>query len=213
MKRFIIVLLVVAFALAGCASFPIGQNAQNSDKTPTSTSKTESKVCVEHTFQEATLLDPRICSACAATEGEPLYKQCETWEDVVGYSQIRKYSYELSVVDSGNSVVLLLDFTDDTQFATEDSVKEFMVVAIYGLTEICGLARGECMGIKIDTPTAFNIKCGVQLKMPGGTIYCFQSTTNRFGIMTTLSCNEESPNASIIESAYDSSFGSLGIDI
>lgn len=213
MKRFIVVLLVVAFALVGCTGSPTGQNVQNSDRTSTSTSKTEPKVCAEHNFQEATLLDSRICSACATTEGEPLYKQCETWEDVVGCSQIHKYSYELSVIDSGNSVVLLLDFTDDTQFTTEDSVKEFMAVAIYGLTEICGLARGECMGIKIDTPTAFKIKCGVQLKIPGGTIYCFQSTTNRFGIMTTLSCNEESPNASIIQSAYDSSFGSLGIDI
>ena len=213
MKKFIIVLLVFAFALTGCTGSSSNQNVQNNEGTSTSVSKTESKVCVEHDFFEATLLDPRICSTCAVTEGEPLYKQCKTWEDVVGYSQMGKYSYELSVIDSDNNVVLLLDFTDDTQFATEDSIKEFMVVAIYGLTEICGLANGECMGVKIDTPTAFNVKCGVQLKMPGGTIYCFQSTASQFGIMTTLSCNKESPNASIIQSAYDSSFGSLGIDI
>ena len=213
MRRFIIVLLVSAVVLTGCAGSPNDQNAQNSDKTSTSISNTEPNICAEHDFQEATLLDPRICSACAAVEGEPLYKQCETWEDVVGYSQMRKYSYELSVIESDDNVVLLLDFTDDTQFATEDSVKEFMVVAIYGLTEICGLAYGECMGVKIDTPTAFNVKCGVQLKIPGGTIYCFQSTTNRFGIRTTLSCTEGSTNAGIIKSAYDSSFVSLGIDI
>ena len=213
MKRFSIVLLVFAVVLTGCTGSPNDQNAQNSDKPSTSVSKTEPTICAEHDFQAATLLDPRICSVCTATDGEPLYKQCETWEDVVGCSQISKYSYELSVIDSGNNVVLSLDFTDDSQFATEDSVKEFMVVDIYGLTEIFGFAGGECMGIKIDTPAAFNVKCGVQLKIPGGTIYCFQSAARQFGIMTTLSCNEESPNASIIQSAYDFSFGSLGIDI
>ena len=213
MKRFIIILLVFAFALTGCTGSPNDPNVQNNDGTSTSVSKAEPNVCVEHDFLEATLLDPRICNTCSVTEGEPLYKQCETWEDVVSCSQIRKYSYELSVINSGNNVVLSLDFIDDAQFATEDSVKEFMIVAIYGLTEICGLVYGECMGVKIDTPTAFNVKCGLQLKIPGGTIYCFRSTVNRFGIMTTLSCNEESTNASITKRAYDSSFGSLGIDI
>ena len=109
MNRFVIVLLVVAFVLVGCASSPNDNNVKNNDGTSTSVSKTESNVCVEHDFREATLLDPRICNTCAVTEGEPLYKQCETWDDVVAYSQLQKYSYELSVIDSGNNVVLSLD--------------------------------------------------------------------------------------------------------
>ena len=211
MKRFAIILVVMVFTMIGCANISESEPVQTS--TTPSTFTTESRVCVEHDFSEATLLNPRECLNCDVTEGEPLYVQCETWDDVVGVSYFGEYSYDWVVTESNGDVFLKLNFNDITQFSTEDSVEEFMSYALVNLVEISGFVRGNYMGVTINTPDNFRVNTVIFLNVPGGSINCIPSTANMFGIKTIFIRDKESQNADILERVYNSSFGSLGTGV
>ena len=213
MKRFAIVLLVFAmvFTIMGCSDTMESEPAQTSAAPDTST--TESKECKEHDFSEATLLSPRTCSVCYDIEGEPLYTQCKTWEDVVGCLYFGEYTYELRVKQSGNNCLLFLEFNDASQFATEESVKNFMAGSLMALMEVSGLVRGKHLTTTIDTPACFRVDVAVSLIVPGGTIVCTPTDNNMVGVYTVLAMDDESEHAALLESVYKSTFGSLGITI
>ena len=212
MKRFVIVLLLFAmvFTIIGCGdtweSDPVQTSATPSEST------TDAQVCVEHDFIVATLSRPSHCSECDATEGEPLYKQCETWEDVVACLYFDDMPYDLTVTEDEDGVTLVLEFTDANQFATEDLVKEFMVKALMCLTDIIGFTQGSYVGIPIDTPDYFRKDTTVFLSVPGGTIAGVPYEGNFFGFVTCLIPDEESANLAVLKSTYDVAFGSTNVD-
>lgn len=218
MKRFAIVLLsvVMLFALVGCdfVSDNRGGSKDNPTTVPTTNQPaTEQQGCVTHDFTEATLLSPRTCSVCDATDGKPLYKQCKTWEDVVDCLYFGEYTYNLRVEQSEDKCLLFLEFDDASQFTTEESVKKFMTCSLLALEEVSGLARGKRFFTTIDTPSRFRVDVAVSLIVPGGTIVCTPTDNNMWGVYTVLVKDEESTNAALIESAYESTLGSLGITL
>lgn len=213
MKRFAIVLLLFAmiFTMVGCANTSESEPAQTS--TAPSASTTESKVCVEHDFTEATLLRPRECSECDTTEGEPLYKQCETWEDVVTCLYFDEMLYDLTVTEVDDGVILVLEFTDANQFATEALLKEFMVKAFVSLPEIIGFTQGSYMRTAVDTPEYFNKKgVTIYLAIPGAAIGCIPYDGNFFGIATCLIPDEGAADLTVLESVYSTAFGSTDVE-
>ena len=213
MKRFAIVLLLFAMVITmiGCANTSEGEPAQTS--TPPSTSTAESKECVKHDFCDATLVRPRYCQSCKATDGEPLYVQCETWEDVVGNLHFGEYPYDLRVVPNknGDGYMLFLTFDDTEKFTTEESLKEFIVCVIGSLTELSGFVRGNYLGMVIDTPAGFSGDTAVSITIPGGTIVATLIGSNMFGFYTVLVKDEKSPNVDILGNIYNESFVGIGV--
>ena len=212
MKKFAIVLgfVVAVFAML------LVINPPNSEREPTSatpsTPASEPKGC-EHDFSEATLLSPRTCSVCYTTEGEPLYTQCETWEDVVGCLYFGEFTYKLRVEQNGNNCLLFLEFVDTSQFTTEESVKNFLSCSLMALNDVSGLVRGKRFFMTIDTPAQFRRDVSISLIVPGGTIVCAPTDNNMFGVYTVLAKDDASNLAPLLESAYKSTFGSLGITL
>lgn len=211
MKRFTITILifVLVFTLIGCDS------SYQSEPVPTSTtsssSTAESKVCVEHNFTDGSLVSPRRCLECNTIEGEPLYKQCETWEDVVGCLYFDDMLYDLTVTEVDDGVTLVMEFTDADQFATEDLIKEFMVKAFVSLPDIIGFTQGEYLGVTIDTPDHFQKDATIFLAIPSATIACVPYDGNLFGIATCLIPDEGAANLTALESAYNLAFGFTNI--
>ena len=157
-------------------------------------------------------MTPRRCLECNVIEGEPLYKQCETWEDVVGCLYFGNMVYDLTVTEADDGVTLMLEFTDANQFATEDQVKEFMVKAIVSLPDIIGLTQGNYLGRNVDTPDCFLKDATIFLSIPGGTIGCVPYDGNFFGMATCLIPDEESDNFAVLEEVYNTAFGSTDVE-
>lgn len=210
MKRFAVVLslLTMVFAMMGCTNTSDGEPLPTS--TVPSTSTTKSNVCVEHNFTAGSLLTPRRCVECNVLDGEPLYKQCKTWEDIVGCLYFGEMRYDLTVTEDDADVTLVLEFTDATQFATEDLVKEFMVKALVSLPDIIRFTQGSYLSI--DTPDYFRKDATIFLAIPGGTIACVPYDGNLFGMATCLIPDEESVNLTVLESAYSIAFGSTNVE-
>ena len=205
MKKFAIIplLFVLVFFAIGC------YNTSGSE--PVQISTTESTACSEHDFTDGSLLTPRRCLECNLQDGEPLYKQCETWEDVVDCLYFNEMVYDLTVTEAEDGVTLVLEFTDANQFATEGMVKEFMVKAFVNLPDIIGFTQGNYFGMGVDTPDYFRKDATVFLVVPGGTIGCVPYDGNWFGIATCLIPDEESDNLAVLESAYNISFSSTNV--
>ena len=212
MRRLAIIFLLITmvFTMIGCDNKLENETADTS--TTTSESATEAQVCAEHDFIVATLSRPAHCSECDATEGEPLYKQCETWEDVVTCLYFGETVYNLTVTEDDEGVTLVLEFTDANQFATEDLVKEFMVKAIVSLPDIIGFTQGNYLGMNIDTPDRFLKDATIFLSIPGGTIGCVPYDGNLFGFVTCLIPDESSANVAALKSAYDIAFGYTNVE-
>lgn len=212
MKKFAIIplLFVLVFCVIGCANTSESEPEQTS--TTPSTSTTESKVCVEHNFTDGSLVSPRRCLECNTIEGEPLYKQCETWEDVVDCLYFDEMVYDLTVTEEDDSVTLLLEFVDDNQFSTEDLLKEFMVKALVSLPEIIGFTQGSYMRTAVDTPDYFKKNATVFLAIPGATIGCVPYDGNFFGFATCLIPDEGANDLTILESVYNTAFGSTDVE-
>ena len=212
MRRFAIIFLIftMIFTTVGCANELENEPVQTT--TTPSESIAEAQVCVEHDFIVATLSRPAHCSKCDATEGEPLYKQCETWEDVVNCLYFDDLLYDLTVTEDENCVTLVLEFTNANQFATEDQVKEFMVKAIVSLPDIIGFTQGSYLGVSVDTPDCFRKDATVFLAIPGGTIGCVPYDGNLFGFATCLIPDELSANVTALKSAYDVAFGYTNVE-
>ena len=205
MKRFVLVLFLITmvFAMIGCT------NTVGSESAPTST--IELQGCVEHDFSEARLLTPRRCLECNILDGEPLYKKCETWEDVIDCLYFDDMVYDLTVTEDGDSVTLVLYFTDTNQFATEDLIKDFMVKAFISLPDIIGFTQGSYMGTTIDTSDYFRKNVTVFLSVPGCAIAAVPYDGNLFGIATCLIPDGESTDITVFESAYHTAFGSTNV--
>ena len=206
MKKFAIIplLFVLVFFVIGC------DNTQGDE--PVHTSTTESTLCKEHDFTGGSLLTPRRCLECNLLDGEPLYKQCETWEDVVACLYFGETLYDLTVSEAEDGVTLVLEFTDADQFATEDMVKEFMVKALVSFTDIIGFTQGNYLGTTIDTPDYFQKYATVFLSVPGGTIACVPYDGNFFGLATCLIPDEESDNLAFLEMVYNTAFESTNVE-
>lgn len=205
MKRFVLVLLVIAmvFALIGCT------NTLESESEPTSTIETQE--CVEHDFSEAGFLTPRRCLVCNILDGDPLYKQCETWEDVIDCLYFDEMVYDLAVTEDGDSVTLVLYFTDATQFATEELIKGFMLKAFLSLPDIIGFTQGSYIGTTIDTPDYFRKHVTIFLSVPGCAIAASPYDGNWLGMATCLIPYDESTDITVFESAYNIAFGSTNV--
>ena len=210
MKKFAIIplLFVLVFCVIGCANTLESEPVQTS--TTPSTSATETKVCLEHDFTDGSLLTPRRCLECNLLDGEPLYKQCKTWEDIIACLYFDEMVYDLTVTESDDGVTLVLEFTDADQFTTEDLVREFMVKALVSLPDIIGFTQGSYL--TIDTPDCFKKDVTIFLAIPGGTIGCVPYDGNFFGMATCLIPDKESDNLAVLESTYKTAFGSTNVE-
>lgn len=185
-------------------------NTEPAPSTTASTTVSTEAACVEHKFSEATFTSPRKCEICEVTEGEPLCAQCETWEEVVALVGFDEYLYELQVMDSDsdNHVILYLTFDDDL-FTTEDAAYGFMLRSFYACVGISWFSQNR---LGVTTPNVFQVDTSIRLNFPDGSITCMPvDNSSRMGFTTMLSCDEESPNKHIIESAYNRFFNLVTI--
>ena len=194
MKRLLIVFLAVTitFAMAGC-----DLGSENQD-----VSQTESDVCEEHS-SELVFSPWGECNICEAIEGKSFGTQCETWEDVVALAGFSEYSYEFSVSEYENVVIITLTFDENGQFTDNDWVSWFMHDSYLAFVGISWFTQNKS---SVATPDKFQKYVLVNLEFPGGEI-SYQPddyfTFSPIGILTRLYVDEESPNKFMIERLYN----------
>lgn len=205
MKRFAILLLaalVLLLVIVVCENTDLSSSDPGLSTTESTTASTGA-TC-NHVFSEASFITPRTCDICKATEGEPLCMQCETWEDVVALVGFDEYSYELSVTDNNNSILLTLAFDDSDHFTNEDSLNNFMLSSYLVLIEVTWFTQNR---LNVETPDRFQIDTFVSLDFPGGSITCLPvDTYSPMGFATALYVNEDSPQKFMIERLYNRFF-------
>ena len=211
MKRFAILLSVALILLVVIVVYE-NTDISNTEPAPSTTASTTvstEAACVEHEFSEATFISPRKCEICEVTEGEPLCMQCETWEEVVALAGFDGYSYDLQVMDSDDHVILYLTIDDATLFATEETTNNFMLSSYLAFISISWFSQNR---LGVTTPDVFQVDTSIRLNLPDGSITCMPvDNSSRMGFTTMLSCDEESPNKSILERAYDRFFNLVTI--
>lgn len=200
MKRLAVIILAVTivFTSVGC-SF---------DSDNRKVSETEESVCVEHSA-EAVVSMWGACEVCEAMAGYAFGTQCETWDDIVAIAGFNEYSYELSVSDRENIVVMTLTFSDVEKFSDEDFVRRFMRDSYLAFVGISWFAQNKS---SIVTPDKFQKHFVIRLYFPGGTIVCQPDDYNRvssIGILTSLVVDEDSPNKFRVERLFNFFFNSV----
>ena len=207
MKRFAILLSVALILLVVIVVYE-NTDLVNDEPTLSTTASTEA-ACVEHKFSEATFISPRKCEICEATEGEPLSMRCETWEEVIALAGFDEYSYELSVTDCDNCILLTLAFDDSDHFTNEDSVSNFMLRSYLVLMEVTWFTQNR---LSVETPDRFQIDTLISLDFPGGSITCLPvDTYSPIGFTTSLHVDEDSPQKFMIERLYNRFFESVAL--
>ena len=213
MKRLITMLLLFAmsFSIIGCNDTSKSESEQEFTRPHTSTSEptTESNVCVNHDFSEATFISPRKCKICEETEGEPLCLQCETWEEVVALTGFDEYAYDLQVMGTEDHIILYITINDDGLFATEVSTNNFMLSSFTAFQCISWFSQNR---LDVTTPEMFQVDTTIRLVFTGGSLTCMPIENRyRTGYSTMLNCDADSPNKSMIESAYNMFFSLTSI--
>lgn len=200
MKRFAIVLLLLAllFTMIGCAD--TSEINPVSIPATTNTITAESEACINHDFAEASFISPRKCKICEETEGEPLCLQCETWEEVVALAGFEEYIYDLQVMGTEDHVILYITIDDDSLFATDDAIYDFMLESYAAFFGISWFSQNR---LGVTTPEKFQVDVSIDVNFPGGSLICMP-IENRYGTgySTMLNCDKELPNKSKVESAY-----------
>ena len=136
--------------------------------------------------------------------------QCETWEEVVASAGFDEYSYELQVMESEDQVILYLTFEDTNLFTNEETVNNFMLRSYLSIISISWFSQNR---LTVNTPDVFQVDTSIRLNFPDGSITCMPlDNSSRMGFTTMLSCEEDSQNKSILESAYDRFFSTVKIE-
>ena len=209
MKRIAIALLLVAmvFTIIGCSD----RSESKPVSTPVTTNPitTESEACVNHDFAEASFISPRKCKICEMTEGEPLCVQCETWEEVVALAGFEEYTYDLQVMGTEDHVILYMTIDDDSLFATDNAIYDFMLESYSAFFGISWFSQNR---LGVTTPEMFQVDVSINVNFPGGSLSCMP-IENRYmtGYSTMLNCDKELPNKSKVESAYNYFFSLTAI--
>ena len=211
MKRYAILLLVALVLLVAIVVYKITDQSGGDSGVSTTKSVTVSPgVACRHVFSEASFISPRTCDICKATIGEPLCMQCETWEEVVASAGFDEYSYELQVMESEDQVILYLTFEDTNLFTNEETVNNFMLRSYLSIISISWFSQNR---LTVNTPDVFQVDTSIRLNFPDGSITCMPlDNSSRMGFTTMLSCEEDSQNKSILESAYDRFFSTVKIE-